>query len=202
MKTNILLTLGVATLSVAFSACSASVSTGTNTGNANAAKPANTATVTNTNSTASNTNAAAPAGGEVVKIEEGGLQMTLPKGFVMKKDGGDVIVHTADEGVAVRFSVPADGDYEKAVDAAAKQLDEFIKDVKVEQKAKSDTVNGLEVTSSFGTGKDENGKQVGWEMTIIKTDKKPVFAIMYAEEASAEKHSADLDTFFKSIKKM
>lgn len=200
MKTNILLTLGVATLSVAFSGCSASVSTGNNTTNTNAARPVNT--TANTNSTTTNTNTAAPVGGEVVKIEEGGLQMTLPKGFVSKKDGDGILVHTADEGVAVRFSVPADGDYEKAVDGAAKQLDEFIKDIKVEQEAKSDTVNGLEVTSSFGTGKDENGKQVGWELTIVKTDKKPVLAIMYAEKASVEKHSADLDAFFKSIKKM
>lgn len=201
MKTNILLTLGVATLSVAFSGCSATVSTGntTNASNTNAAKPANT---TATNSNATNTNAAAPADSSVVKLEEGGLQMTLPNGFEMTKEAGDVVVSTADDGVAVRFTVPADGDYEKAVKDAADNLDKYITDVKVESEAKADKINGMDAMSSSGTGKDKAGKKVNWDLTVLKTDKKPVLAIIYAEEESMNKHADDLKAFFDSVKKM
>jgi hypothetical protein len=202
MNSKVLTTLGIATIAISLSACSASVSTGNNT---NTAKPANnTAVVVNNNSnstSSTNTSAAPAAGGDVVKIDEAGIQMTVPKGMKFSKDGEDTIVSTSDEGVAVRFSVPEDGDYEKAVADAAKQLDEYIKDVKVEEKATKKTVNGMEATSSSGTGKDEDGKSVNWDMTMLKTDKKPVLAIIYAEEASMQKHAADLKTFFDSVKK-
>ena len=80
-------------------------------------------TNTNANTTAANSSTAtAPAGGDVLKIDEAGIQMTVPKGFKFSKDGEDTVVKTEDEGVEVRFTVPKDGDYEKAVGAAATEL--------------------------------------------------------------------------------
>ena len=123
---------GVVAAAAMISACSASVSTnvnGTNANktavvtnanaNANAATPANTNANTNTNTNAtSNTAAATKMDGDVVNIDEAGVTMTIPKGFKHSKDGGDIIVQTEDEGVDIRFTVPKDGDYDKAVSAA------------------------------------------------------------------------------------
>ncbi len=52
-----------------------------------------------------------------------------------------------------------------------------------------------------GTAKDSDGDQVDWDLTIINAPKKPVLATIYAEKASMEKHSADVLSFLKSVKK-
>lgn len=191
-----ILTLVIAVVAIAIVACGGAT-TNTNTtkpANANTNKPA----VTNTNTE----KAAAPADGDVVKIDEAGIQMTVPKGFKFEKDGEDTVVSTEDEGVAVRFHVPKDGDYDKARVDAAKNIDEYVTDVKIEQKDKKDTINGMEALVYSGTGKDkENGKEVNWDLTLLKTDKKPILAIIYAEKPSMEKHAAALKTFFDSVKK-
>ena len=193
---QLILTLLIAVAIAAIAACGGAIN------NTSINKPANA----NTNKPAvanSNTDkAAAPADGDVVKIDEAGIQMTVPKGFKYEKDGEDTIVSTEDEGVAVRFHVPKDGDYDKARTDAAKNIDEYVTDVKIEQKDKKDTINGMEALVYSGTGKDkENGKEVNWDMTLLKTDKKPVLAIIYAEKPSMEKHGAALKTFFDSVKK-
>lgn len=190
-----ILTLVIAVVAVAIAACGGAATTNTNTSTpaANANKPSTTP--------AANTNTAA-ATGDVLTIDEAGIQMTVPKGFKFEKDGEDTIVSTEDEGVAVRFHVPKDGDYEKAIADAATNIDDYITDVKIEEKGAKKTVNGMEAYSSSGTGKDkEDKKEVNWELTILKTDKKPVLAIIYAEGPSLEKHGAALKTFFDSVKK-
>jgi hypothetical protein len=211
MNIKLLTITAISASAVLFSACSGSASVNTNTAKPANAAPANT-TTPNTNAAApANTNAAAPANstatapatsGSVIKIEEGGIMMTVPKGFDFSKDGEDTIVTTEDKGVDIRFTVPKDGDYEKAVKDAAKEIDEYIKDVKFEQNGEKGTVDGMEITSSNGTGKDEDGKTVMFDLTIIKTLKKPVLAITYAEKPSMDKHATELEAFFKSIKKM
>jgi hypothetical protein len=110
-------------------------------------------------------------------------------------------VQTDDEGVEVRFTVPKDGDYDKARADAAKEIDTYIDDVKIEEKDVKKDINGMEGLTYSGSGKDEDGKSVLWEMTIIKTEKKPVLAIIYAEKPSMEKYAAQLKTFFDSVKK-
>jgi hypothetical protein len=191
-----ILTLVIAVVAVAIAACGgAATTTNTNTNKpaVNANKPA---------TTPANSNTTAATEGDTLKIDEAGIQMTVPKGFKFEKDGEDTIVSTEDEGVAVRFHVPKDGDYEKAIADAATNIDDYITDVKIEEKGAKKTVNGMEAYSSSGTGKDkEDKKEVNWELTILKTDKKPVLAIIYAEGPSLEKHGAALKTFFDSVKK-
>ncbi len=173
----------------------------------NANKPTNApanvpaANASNTTPAANSTAAAPKMEGDVLKIEDGGIMMTVPKGFSFSKDGEDTVVMTEDKGVDVRFTVPKDGDYEKAVKDAAKEIDEYIKDVKMEGKEEKGSVDGMETTSISGTGKDEDGKEVIFDLTIIKTPKKPVLAISYAEKSSMEKNATALDAFFKSVKK-
>lgn len=190
-----ILTLVIAVVATALAACGGAAS------NTNTNKPAANA---NANKPAANTNTektSAPVDGDTIKIDEAGIQMTVPKGFKFSKDGEDTIVKTEDEGVDIRFSVPKDGDYDKARLDAAKEIDEYIDNVKIEEKDVKKTVNGMEAYTSSGTGKDSDGKEVSWELTVLKTDKKPVLAIIYAEEPSMQKHGAALKSFFDSVKK-
>jgi len=209
MKIKLISTVGVASLALVFSACSASVTTNTTTNSANTAnKPANTAantanTAANTANanTAANSTAAAPAtDGDVIKIDEAGVMMTVPKGFKHSKDGEDIIVKTEDEGVDIRFTVPKDGDYEKIITVAAEEIDNYLKDVKVVDKGSKVDVNGMEGTSLSGTATNE-GEPVNWDLTIINAPKKPVLVNIYAEKTSIEKHGADVKKFLESVKK-
>ena len=205
MTNKIILTLSVAATAALFSACGAPAA---NTTNSNANKTAtNTNAAANTANTNSNTTAAAntatapAADGQVIKLEEAGIMMTVPKGFKFSKDGEDTIVQTEDEGVDIRFTVPKDGDYDKIIAAAADEIDSYLKDVKVVDKGSKITVDGMEGTSMSGTAKNE-GEDVNWDLTVIKAPKKPVLANIYAAKSSMEKHGADVKKFFASVKKM
>ena len=165
--------------------------------NANANKPAANAPA---NTAAANTATAPATDGQVIKLDDAGIMMTVPKGFKFSKDGEDTIVKTDDEGVDIRFTVPKDGDYDKAVADAAKEIDDYLNDVKVEDKGSKTTVDGMEAMSLSGTATNE-GEALVWDLTIIKAPKKPVLVNIYAEKASVEKHSSDVKKFLDSVKK-
>jgi spore germination protein YaaH len=206
MKIKNLSIVGIAALAVAMSACPAATNTNTGTNNSNANKTAvvvnatnnSTANTANTNTTT--TNAAAVTDGQVIKIDEAGIMMTVPKGFKFSKDGEDTVVQTEDEGVDIRFSVPKDGDYAKVLTDAAKEVDDYLDNVVVVNKGSDIDVNGMKGWSMSGTAKNE-GEDVSWDLTIIDAPKKPVLANIYAEKSSMEKHMADVKAFFKSVKK-
>lgn len=209
MKLKVILTLGVASLALTACGGAGTANVANKTGNA-ANIVANTtgnavntvgntvANVTNSN-TNSNSNSTAMSG-DVIKIDEAGVMMTIPKGFKHSKDGEDIIVQTEDEGVDIRFTVPKDGDYQKAIVAAATEIDDYLKDVKVEDKGSKVTIDGMEATSMDGTATNE-GEPVMWNLTIINAPKKPVLANIYAEKTSLEKHGAEVKKFLESVKK-
>lgn len=198
MRTNTIITAGILAVSAGLIGCGAPAA------NTNANKPANTNSNTPAanapaNTAAANTATAPATDGQVIKIDEAGIQMTVPKGFKFSKDGEDTIVKTEDEGVDIRFSVPKDGDYEKALADAGKEIDDYLNDVKIENKGSKTTVNGMEAMTLSGTAKNE-GENLVWNLTVIKTPKKPVLVNIYAENTSIEKHSADIKKFLDSVK--
>jgi len=201
MKNKFILTLGVAATAAVFSACGAPAA---NTTNSNANKSANTNTVANTNAAANpaaNTAVAPATDGTVIKLEEAGIMMVVPKGFKFSKDGEYTIIKTDDEGVDIRFSVPKDGDYAKVLADAAKEIDDYLDDVKVENKGSKIEIDGMEATSLSGTAKNK-GEELVWDLTVINAPKKPVLANIYAEKSSLDKHEADVKKFLESVKKM
>lgn len=132
MRTNTIITAGILAISAGLVGCGAPAA------NTNANKPANTnankpAANAPANTTAANTAAAPASDGQVIKLDEAGIMMTVPKGFKFSKDGEDTIVKTEDEGVDIRFTVPKDGDYEKAMGDAGTEIDDYLDDVKIEE---------------------------------------------------------------------
>ena len=199
MKTNIILTLTVAATAALFSACGAPAANNTNT-----TKPANAAPATATTAspvTPATKADASAADGQVIKIEEAGIQVTAPKGWKFSKDGDDTVIKSEDEGIDFRFSVPADGDYEAAIKAAATEIDDYLKDVKVDKSGDKRTVAGMEATSMNGTAKNE-GEEVAWNLTIIKAPKKPVLVNIYAAKSSIDKYAKETVALMESIKKL
>ena len=200
MRTNLILTLTIAATAALFSACGAPAAN-----NANAAKPANAApaTATTASPVTPATKADAPAAdGQVIKIEEAGISVTVPKGFKFSKDGEDTVIMSEDEGVDVRFSVPKDGDYEKAVKDAATEIDDYLQAVKIDnpEGSKRD-VAGMEAHSLTGTAKND-GADVAWNLTVIKAPKKPVLVNIYADKSSLEKYASQTKALLESIKKL
>lgn len=199
MRTKTIITAGILAISAGLVGCGAPAA------NTNANKPANTnankpAANAPANTAAANTAAAPASDGQVIKLDEAGIMMTVPKGFKFSKDGEDTIVKTEDEGVDIRFTVPKDGDYEKAMGDAGTEIDDYLDDVKIEKKDVKTVVDGMEATTLSGTAKNA-GESLVWNLTIIKTPKKPVIVNIYAEKASLDKNGAAVKAFFESIKK-
>lgn len=199
MRTNVILTLCIAATAALFSACGAPAANNSNAKPANAA-PATPATASPVTPA---TKADAPAAdGQVIKIEEAGIQITVPKGFKFSKDGGDTIVQSEDEGVDIRFSVPADGDYEKLMADAGAEIDDYLKNVKMDSKeGQKRDVNGMEGTSLTGTATND-GADVVWNLTIVKAPKKPVLVNIYADKSSLEKYATQTKSLLDSLKKL
>ncbi|HZH34720.1 MAG TPA: hypothetical protein VEX64_07765 [Pyrinomonadaceae bacterium] len=210
----ILSSVTTAALALSLAACSApSTNTTTNT-TANANK-ANTAVVTNSNTTnsmapvtttntaTSATNTGANAGGDTINLEEAGITMTAPKGFKISKDGETTNLISPDDAFEVYFHVPKDGDYDKAIDDITTEIDDYIKDVKVTAKGENREINGMPAYLISGTGVDkEDGKNVAWDLIVLKTAKKPVLIVSYADEGTSDKYDAQITDLVKSIKKM
>lgn len=197
MRTNLIITLCVAAVAALFSACGAPAAN-----NANTAKPANAAPATAASPVAPATKADAPAAdGQVIKIEEAGIQVTAPKGWKFEKDGEDTVIKSADEEIDFRFSVPADGDYEAAVKGAAAELDSYLKNVKIDNPGSETKVDGMDARGMSGTAKNE-GVDVAWNLTVIKGPKKPVLVNIYATKDALAKHEKETKALLDSVKKM
>ncbi len=203
MTNKIILTLGVAAAAAAFTACGAPAANTTNTA---ANKPANTNTASNTAAntaanTASNTAAAPATDGQLIKIEEAGIQVTAPKGWNFKKEGEDTVITNADGEIDFRFSVPEDGDYEAAIKGAAAELDSYLKNVKIDNPGSETKVDGMDARGMSGTAKNE-GVDVAWNLTVIKGPKKPVLVNVYATKDALQKHEKETMALMNSVKKM
>lgn len=216
MKLKVISTLSVASLALVFSACGGTAPSTNVTANianktANAANTvANTAgnmtnTVANTvspNTTTTNTSSTASTAGDVISIDAAGIQVSAPKGFKVQKDGETTNLISADDAFEVYFQVPKDGDYDKAITAAAEEIDEYIKDIKMEGKGEKGNFGGMEAMLFDGTGVDkEEGKPVSFELIILDAPKKPVVIVSYGDKETNTKYSKEIAEIAKSIKK-
>jgi hypothetical protein len=59
----------------------------------------------------------------------------------------------------------------------------------------------METKELNGTAKTEDNMPVMWNLTVLKTSKRPVLINVYAEKDSIEKSSADVKKFLQSIQK-
>ena len=209
MKLKVISTLSVASLAIAFSACGGAA---TNTNLAN--KTAN-ATNTVVNAAGNTANAVSNAGspntntatsttaGDKISIDTAGISVAAPKGFKVEKDGETTNLISPDDAFEVYFHVPKDGDYEKAINEATQEIDDYIKDVKITGDGQKGTYDGMPATLFSGTGMDkESGEPVDWELIILDAPKKPVVIVSYANKGSYEKYKNEITEIGKSIKKM
>lgn len=184
--------------------------------NANANANANTKTTsttttntTNTNTTSKATsNSAAPAqqtsttasGDNIYTHAEGGIQFELPAGWKATPEGDHMTLSTPDSSLSVVLWVPAEGDFQQAVDELDKELGKTIKNIKPSGEPRETTVGGMQTFSQSGTG-DVEGNEIQWSVDIIKA-KKPVIALTFAAPGVWEKHQGEYQQFAKSIKKV
>jgi Icc-related predicted phosphoesterase len=207
--------LAIALASQLLLACSntATNSNGNANANANTKTTSTTTTTTNTanaNSTAkANTNsAAAPAqqtsttasGDNVYTHAEGGIQFELPAGWKATPDGDHMTLATQDNSLSVVLWVPAEDDFQQAVNELDKELSKTIKNVKANGEPRETTVGGMTTYSQAGTGSIE-GSEIQWSVDVIQA-KKPVIVLTFAAPGVWEKHQGEYQQFAKSIKKV
>lgn len=203
--------LAIALASQLLLACSkeATNSNANSNANANTKTTTNSTTTTNTNTAPkANTNSsAAPAqqtsttasGANVYTHAEGGIQFELPTGWKATPEGDHMTLSTQDNSLSVVLWVPAEGDFQQAVDELDKELGKTIKNIKPSGEPRETMVGGMQTFSQSGTG-DVEGNEIQWSVDIIKA-KKPVIALTFAAPGIWEKHQGEYQQFAKSIKK-
>jgi len=209
MKVKVIAALSVASLAFAFSACGGAANT--NTAN-KAANAANTATNTAGNMTNTAVNATKPGSatdltastdGNIIKIEEAGIQVSAPRGFKIQKDGETTNLISPDDAFEVYFHIPKNDDYDKALEEVTMEIENYIKDIKVTGDAEKGDFGGIPATMFSGTGIDkEDGKAIDWELIVLDAPKKPVLVVSYADQGSSEKYAKEISEIAKSIKKL
>ncbi|HEX7998395.1 MAG TPA: hypothetical protein VF528_08395 [Pyrinomonadaceae bacterium] len=193
-------------------ACSkeATNSNSNSNGNSNAnsnSKTTNTTTSTNTNtSKPANTSADAPAkqtatapsGANIYTHAEGGIQFEVPAGWKAEPNGEQMTLSTQDSSLSIVLWVPAEDNFDEAVNELDKELGKTITNIKPGGEPRETTVGGMPTFSQSGTGVVE-GNQIQWAVDIIKA-KKPVIVLTFAAPGIWEKHQGDYQKFASSIK--
>ena len=204
--------LAIALASQLLLACSkdATNSNANSNANANTKTTSTNTTTTNTNTTSkvTNSNSAAPAqqtsttasGENLYTHAEGGIQFELPAGWKAEPSGDQMTLSTQDSSLSVVLWVPAEDDFQQAVEELDKELSKTIKNVKPSGEPRETTVGGMSTFSQSGTGVVE-GNEIQWSVDIIKA-KKPVIALTFAAPGIWEKHQAEYQQFAKSIKRV
>lgn len=139
------------------------------------------------------------AQGEVFTHSDAGLQFTLPKGWKATPDGTVITVGPADDSVQMVFWVPEQETFDAAVKELENELGKIIKNVKVNDKGKSDTHNGMPHYSEGGTG-EVDGVTIEWSVDVLAA-KKPVIILTFAAPQLFEKHADAFVKLIQSIKK-
>jgi len=191
MKLNAIILLSAAALSLGSIGCGSPAAT-----TSNAARPASTP-----DSVTADLVKANKIEGDVVQIEDAGLQVLVAKGMKQAKDGQDTVVKTSDGGVDIRLTTPKEGTFDAVVANAPKQIGTYLKDVKVNAQADNRTLNGMKTSELTGTGKTANGKTVQWNMTVVDGPKRPTIVNIYADKENIAKAQSDIKVFLDNIKK-
>jgi predicted Zn-dependent protease len=132
--------------------------------------------------------------------KEAGVQFELPKGWKAKPDGEVITVSTADDSLQMVFWVPDEDTFDAAVKDLDKELGKTIKNIKISDKGRSDTHNGMPHFSEGGTG-EVDGTTISWSVDVLAA-KKIVIVLTFAAPGIAEKHANEAVQFITSIKKI
>ena len=122
---------------------------------------------------------------EVVKFEPAGVQLTVPQGWSVRKEGGGLVLMPPDNSLTVKVYAPAD----RSMEAAMTEVDRTVQNkqtLHIDMKSTA-IADGMKVQNFNGTGQVE-GKQVQWILSLIGTaDNKPLALLTSGELKGSEK---------------
>ncbi len=138
-------------------------------------------------------------GGNTIIFKTARAQMTIPSGW-KGDDGNDrYIVSSPDQRLQVFFYVPADGNFDQAVDDVVGEMKRYLTNMKAEGKAKKVQLNGMSVTELSGDGEYE-GKAVVWAIDAVQAPGSPLFVVSVADPKDFNPNKAGYQSLIQSIK--
>lgn len=145
--------------------------------------------------------AALPARADVVQHQAAGIEFDLPAGWTSAPEGDHKIrVKNQDESVEVVLAVTEKDSIEEVAKDVASEVDDYLKDVKVDGEGTTGEHNGMPMWSVSGTG-TWHDQPWAWDITIFMV-KKPVAVLSWATPDILKNPPADVVAFFKSVKKI
>lgn len=132
--------------------------------------------------------------------KEAGIQFNLPSGWHAEPDGEVVTVSNGDNSFHAIFAAVPPEAVEAVGEGIAGEIDKFLDNIKITDKAHKVTFNGIPALQARGTGtvKGTDG-EVFWTVNIILS-KQPVFFLTYAIRGAAEHDVEAIGHFVNSIR--
>lgn len=130
------------------------------------------------------------------------LSITFPDSWKTEADGEVMHTSPADESVYLGlWALAEDQDVNDAIDALDQVVGELVKDAEFAD-AVENNINGIDIYSVDGTGKDDEGNNVTVSAAVFTPDGKQTFIILYyATPESEKKHEKDILSVLGSLKK-
>jgi|GEM_PF-1837394 len=138
-------------------------------------------------------------GGNTIVFKAARAQMTIPSGWKGEDSGDRYIVASPDQKLQVFFYVPADGNFDQAVEDVVAEMKRYLTNMKADGKAKNVQLNGMKVTELQGTGVYEKTNVV-WAIDAVQAPSAPLFVVSVADPNDFNPNKAGYSQLINSIK--
>ena len=135
---------------------------------------------------------------KTVVLEDAGLQLQLPEGWVSSKDDDGYNLHPADKSMAILVRVCSPEESQKFVEALKSVQAKKFKDIKAQDPQK-DTINGIPYTCEAGEG-TMDGEPIFWSIDVVQGTQPAVFYSVISKK-SIEVHGDEYKALVQSIRK-
>lgn len=137
---------------------------------------------------------------EAISFDAAGLEVMVPAGWNMAKDGATMSITAPDKEMAIVFLVLPQAAADKAIEAIEKELDKAVGKIKWDKTATKDKIGGMEAEVWEGTAQD--GKlQVEAIYVDLPGDKNTLGIFWFDTPESEKKYAKEIEVIVKGIKK-
>lgn len=141
-----------------------------------------------------------PEKSNVFTHKDGGIQFEVPAGWKTEPKGDILSIVAPDGSCSIVFWVLDDISLEAAVNEVDKRLAKVMTNIQLKDEPKKALFGDMRALVFTGSGAI-NGQPIGWDASIVAA-KKLVLAVSFAEPGSLQRYQAEIQAFFKSMKKL
>ena len=127
------------------------------------------------------------------------LQVTAPDDWTSAPDGENLLITSPDSLATITLMSFDAGDVTAAMSGMTDELAKILTDIVMDDETREHDLNGLPAVSARGTAL-HTGTPVSFAFAVVDAGDHCLIVLAFGTEEGMEKHSAEIDTIFDSIK--